>query len=303
MTNLLIPFFKAGTWRDANGIERTWSLDDIDHACTQFNNLTPELKRAVPITINHPADNLPVFGFVRECVRVGEFLMAIPDRVSQMFKVWVNRGFFPNRSIAFFEDGTINHFGFLEEGIEPAVKGLGSFLFQSADFPVCQYAVPDLPVPAAEELAAFASESPDVDFSFTPTFSPDVSNVIPLAQPASPPPAPDVLLQQLKDQQNEINLLRKEKAAAVFKAALPVTLPQLPLFLSLFQKLSDDFNIVDADAAPFKLLIEIANSIPVSNVDMNHNIAAPVPPENKPLHTLDTPVTYMAIADTIRNNQ
>jgi len=128
-----IPFFKTGTHKDSKGRERSWTAEQLDLAATHFNGLSPEEKLKRPITISHPKSNLPVMGIVERVKRVGETLYALPGKVADGFKELVNQGELPERSISFFSDGTINHFGFLPKGQKAAVQGLGTFNFSKED--------------------------------------------------------------------------------------------------------------------------------------------------------------------------
>ncbi len=132
-----IPFFKTGAQTDSLGREKIWTSEEVDNAVNNYNKLTKEEKR--PIVIGHPGDNLPILGFVEKVKRVGDTLYALPGNVSQSFKNMVKNGAFPNRSISFNNDGSINHFGFLPVGIEPAVKGLGEFEFSEENNKVTNY--------------------------------------------------------------------------------------------------------------------------------------------------------------------
>ncbi len=125
-----IPFFKTGLQKDSLGREKLWTAEDLDFAVNNYNALKPEQKR--PIVVGHPGDNLPAMGFMDKVKRIGNTLYALPGNVSKTFLALLKQGKFPSRSISFNADGTINHFGFLPIGIEPAVKDLGNFNF-SAD--------------------------------------------------------------------------------------------------------------------------------------------------------------------------
>lgn len=126
-----IPFFKTGKQTDSLGREKLWTREEIDNTACSYNKLNPENKK--PIVIGHPNDNLPIVGYIDKVKRVGDTLYALPGNVSQSFKDLVKEGKFPNRSISFNKDGSINHFGFLPIGIEPAVKELGVFEFAKVE--------------------------------------------------------------------------------------------------------------------------------------------------------------------------
>ncbi len=126
-----IPFFKTGVQTDSLGREKIWTSEEVDKSVNNYNKLKQEDKR--PIVIGHPNNNLPIVGFIEKVKRVGDTLYALPGKVSVSFKELVKDGKFPNRSISFNKDGSINHFGFLPVGIEPAVKDLGKFEFSDSN--------------------------------------------------------------------------------------------------------------------------------------------------------------------------
>ena len=128
-----IPFFRTGTHTDSKGRSAFWSASQLDNAASQFNALPPDEKRKRPLTISHPANNLPVMGFVEKLQRIGDTLYALPGEVADGFKTLVNTGALPERSISFFSDGTVNHFGFLPVGQKAAIPDLGTFNFSEED--------------------------------------------------------------------------------------------------------------------------------------------------------------------------
>lgn len=137
-----IPFFKTGLQTDSLGRQKIWTFEEVDNAVNKYNKLGDDEKR--PIVIGHPGDNLPILGFIDKVKRVGDTLYALPGKVSGSFKAMVKKGAFPNRSISFNNDGTINHFGFLPAGIEPAVKDLGEFSFSDSGNQLINYEYPEL---------------------------------------------------------------------------------------------------------------------------------------------------------------
>lgn len=128
-----IPFFRTGKHKDSKGRESYWSPAQIDSAVAHFNSLSPDEKQKRPLTISHPDNNLPVMGFVEKLQRIGDTLYALPGEVAEGFKSLVNLGALPERSISFFSDGTVNHFGFLPQGERAAVQGLGTFNFSQGE--------------------------------------------------------------------------------------------------------------------------------------------------------------------------
>ena len=133
MNKTWIPFFRTGKHKDSKGRESLWTSVQIDSAVTHFNTLSEDEKQKRPLTISHPENNLPVMGFVEKLQRIGDTLYALPGKVADGFKSLVNSGALPERSISFFSDGTVNHFGFLPVGQKAAVPDLGTFNFSEEE--------------------------------------------------------------------------------------------------------------------------------------------------------------------------
>jgi hypothetical protein len=133
MNKTWIPFFRTGKHKDSKGRESVWTSAQIDSAVTHFNTLSEDEKQKRPLTISHPENNLPVMGFVEKLQRIGDTLYALPGEVADGFKTLVNTGALPERSISFFSDGTVNHFGFLPVGQKAAIPDLGTFNFSEED--------------------------------------------------------------------------------------------------------------------------------------------------------------------------
>jgi hypothetical protein len=117
--------FKTGTWTDASGNTKNWTVGDLDTIVANFNPNNDE----VPIVIGHPKDNDPAWGWVKAIKRVGEVLFAKGKDIVKEFEDMVRNGLFKNRSIRLSPDGTkLRHIGFLGAAA-PAVKGLADIKF------------------------------------------------------------------------------------------------------------------------------------------------------------------------------
>jgi len=136
-----IPFFKTGKQTDSSGREKIWTDTEIDSSIERYNDLGEQEKK--PIVIGHPNDNIPIVGFIDRIKRINDTLYALPGNVADSFKKLVNEGKFPERSISFNADGTVNHFGFLPKGINAAVKNLGTFNFGESENTTFDYSFYD----------------------------------------------------------------------------------------------------------------------------------------------------------------
>lgn len=128
------PFavFKAGTHTSANGITKTYTIEDIDKSCKMYNEQKKDEFHEAPIVIGHPKTNSPAFGWIKNFYRQGEFMMAEPKEVNSDFEEAVVKGMYKKRSISFYPSGLPRHVGFLG-AIPPAVKGLPAVEFSEDD--------------------------------------------------------------------------------------------------------------------------------------------------------------------------
>jgi len=122
-----IPIFRSGKQTDSQGREHDGS-EMIDKAVANFDAKTHE----PPVTIGHPKDNAPAFGWVEGLKRQGEFLMAKFKDLQPEFVDMVKRGLFKKRSASFYPDGSLRHVGFLGAA-PPAVKGLPDVAFKDRE--------------------------------------------------------------------------------------------------------------------------------------------------------------------------
>lgn len=127
MTNWC-EIFRTGKHISANGVEKEWTVSDLDTIVAQFN----EKKPTAPIVIGHPKTNNPAYGWVDTLKREGKKLFATFKQVNEEFAEWVNKGLYKNRSISLYPDMTLRHVGFLG-AVPPAVKGLEEFQFAEND--------------------------------------------------------------------------------------------------------------------------------------------------------------------------
>ncbi len=117
------PVFKAGTHKDSDGKERTWTPADLDHMVSTYDPTQHE----APVVIGHPKDNSPAFGWVKNLSREGDVLHAHAEIFPELDGM-IQKGLFKKRSISLYEDGTLRHIGFLGAK-PPAVKGLPDIQF------------------------------------------------------------------------------------------------------------------------------------------------------------------------------
>ena len=118
--------FTTGKHTDSAGNVKQWTTADLDHMATSFN---PKFHEP-PVTIGHPSNNAPAFGWVAGIKRVGNDLYLSYRDVEPQFKEWVAQGLYKKKSIAVYPDGSLRHIGYLG-AMPPAIKGLPNFKFQA----------------------------------------------------------------------------------------------------------------------------------------------------------------------------
>lgn len=120
--------FKAGTWTDSSGKERTFSQQDLDNIVQKYD---PE-KNEAPFVFGHPKTDAPAFGWVESLKREGDTLFAKGKQIVSEFEENVKGGLYKKRSIALNPDMSLKHIGFLG-AVPPAVKGLKDISFSEDD--------------------------------------------------------------------------------------------------------------------------------------------------------------------------
>lgn len=123
-----IEIFRAGDYR-AKG-KGLVTREDLDRV---VQNYDPSFHEA-PVTIGHPQDNLPAFGWVERLAMNGDVLVAKEKQVDPQFDEWRKAGRYKKRSASFYTeaDGRIvglRHVGYLG-ALPPEVKGLRDVKFE-----------------------------------------------------------------------------------------------------------------------------------------------------------------------------
>lgn len=156
-----IEIFRAGRHIDDQGTAHQFSEADLDGMAASYN---PALREA-PLTVGHPENNLPAYGWVKGVARnASGALVMNPHQVEPQFAEMVQAGRFKKRSASFYPPAAPNnptpgkwylrHVAFL--GAQPpAVAGLKDIQFSTAD--------------AAADGAVSFSESVTAAPAFTPT--------------------------------------------------------------------------------------------------------------------------------------
>lgn len=134
-----IEIFRAGRHIDDSGVAHNFSEADVDGMAASYN---PALREA-PLTVGHPADNLPAYGWVKSVTRNTEGVLTIsPHNVEPQFAEMVAARRFPKRSASFYPPQAPNnptpgkwylrHVAFL--GAQPpAIAGLKDIKFSAGD--------------------------------------------------------------------------------------------------------------------------------------------------------------------------
>jgi len=121
--------FKTGTHISDKGVEKDYSLDDLNFIAQSYK---PEEDEA-PIVIGHPSDNEPAFGWISSLSvsEDGKLIADAPDeKLHPDFLNALQVGSYKKRSISLTPEGTLRHVGFLGAA-KPAVKGLADIQFSS----------------------------------------------------------------------------------------------------------------------------------------------------------------------------
>lgn len=129
---MLVPIFKAGTFKDSKGVEHTYTVDDLDEMVTLYNEQPDDAKRKAPHVLGHPKDNAPAYGWVGKLVRKGETLLASCEEMQTEFIEAVKSGAYKFRSASFYGNNLLRHVGWLGAA-QPAVPGLGEVQFTADD--------------------------------------------------------------------------------------------------------------------------------------------------------------------------
>lgn len=125
-----IEIFRAGTHRDDAGNTHTFTRAQLEEMAATYNAAL----REAPLTVGHPKDNLPAYGWVQRVFINDAGNLAIdPHQVDPAFAAMVSAGRFKKRSASFYPPGAphnptpgrwyLRHVAFL--GAQPpAVAGL-----------------------------------------------------------------------------------------------------------------------------------------------------------------------------------
>ncbi len=126
-----IEIFRGGKQIDSEGTEHDGNAL-IETAIAGFDPETHE----PPLTVGHPADNAPAFGWVaglKKGIKDGvPVLLAKFRQVVPEFAAAVKDGLYKKRSASFYPGGRLRHVGFLGAA-PPAVKALADLQFTDAD--------------------------------------------------------------------------------------------------------------------------------------------------------------------------
>lgn len=141
----LIEIFKAGTRKDAHGVEITLTTEDLQQAVESY---APEYHEA-PAVVGHPQHNHPAYGWVKRLELDGDTLKAEFDQIDPEFAEMVEAGRFKKVSASFYLANSPNnpkqgslylrHVGFLG-AMPPAVKGLRNPEFAEGEEGVVDFA-------------------------------------------------------------------------------------------------------------------------------------------------------------------
>ena len=125
-----IEIFKAGKLTDNSGGTHSFSVADIEGMAAAYNRS----KHEAPLTLGHPADNLPAYGWVESLQATKDgILLAKVTQVDAQFAEDIRAGRFKKRSASFYAPYAANnpvpgswylrHVAWLG-ALPPAVRGM-----------------------------------------------------------------------------------------------------------------------------------------------------------------------------------
>lgn len=97
--------FKSGTHTSAGGQTLTFSEADLKAAVRVYD----PAKHEAPITVGHPKDNLPAYGWVGGLSFADSEIQVEPKEVEPQFDEMVQAGRFKKRSASFYAPNSANH--------------------------------------------------------------------------------------------------------------------------------------------------------------------------------------------------
>ena len=150
--------FKTGTHTSDKGIQKDYSLDDLNFIAQSYK---PDEDEA-PIVIGHPIDNSPAYGWVTslEVTEDGKLVADAPDeKLHPDFLNAVQEGIYKKRSISLTPEGKLRHVGFLG-GAAPAVKGLADIQFSQPSSTIIEFELDEV-IPSASSRAESRDEGSD----------------------------------------------------------------------------------------------------------------------------------------------
>jgi len=164
--SMKFEIFKTGTHTSDKGIQKEYSLDDLNFIAQSYK---PDEDEA-PIVIGHPIDNSPAYGWVSslEVTEDGKLVADAPDeKLHPDFLSAVQEGRYKKRSISLTPEGKLRHIGFLG-GAAPAVKGLADIQFSQPSSTIIEFEI--------ENVAAEQSNNSSLELE--PELKPDSFSMI-----------------------------------------------------------------------------------------------------------------------------
>lgn len=141
-----IHIFKAGTHTAMSGVELAFSEEDLKAMVDAYNGGDHE----APITVGHPKDNDPAFGWISGLEFADGNVYAIPHQVNEDFSELVEAGAYKKVSASLYTPAhpanptpgkyQVRHVGFLG-AMPPAIKGLEAVQFSEDDGEVLEFSL------------------------------------------------------------------------------------------------------------------------------------------------------------------
>ncbi len=157
-----MPILRTGNFTDKNGQLVNINTEKLDEIIENS-----DLSKEPQFVIEHPRMDSIGFGTISKLKRVGDFLLALPKEVNGKFKIAVNAGKLPGRSVTLDKKNyALKNISFLPPEIAPAVSGLGTYNFSKADDKTEEDNLISLSQLFEEEESHFANtENDEVEFA------------------------------------------------------------------------------------------------------------------------------------------
>lgn len=129
---ILKPGTFTGSTLDGKPATRTYTEEECKRMVTLYNEQPESERKEAPLTLGHPKDNGPAFGWVDRLEYAGGHVWAHMKKLHENFTEWIEKGHYGPVSPSIRSDGSLRHVAALG-ATPPAIPGLPSWVFGEAD--------------------------------------------------------------------------------------------------------------------------------------------------------------------------